>query len=152
VEKHRFKIPHYRLKLVRDRTVSYPVCKAQSSHSAAAIFHALLDDSDRERMAVLYLSASCAPLGLETVAVGGVSGVAVTVRDVLKGAIVANASSFLICHNHPGGNPAPSAEDIEFTKHIVEGARAIGLPMVDHIITCANGQHRSFYDMGILPT
>jgi DNA repair protein RadC len=81
---------------------------------------------------------------------GGLSGVAVRPADVLKGVILSNAASFILGHNHPGGDPTPSSEDREFTRTIEAAAKAIGIPMVDHIVTSPNGRHRSFYALGLL--
>ena len=55
-------------------------------------------------------------------------------REVFREAIKENASSIVICHNHPSGNCAPSDEDIETTKYLIEASNLIGIPILDHII------------------
>jgi DNA repair proteins len=47
---------------------------------------------------------------------------------------VSTSASVLIAHNHPSGNPEPSAEDIAITKQIVESGKIIGIPVHDHVI------------------
>jgi len=137
------KIVQYRVKLIAERRVSYathghPFASDHCRHSAeaAAIMHALLDDSDRERVAVLYLDSQSAPMGCEIVAVGGLSSCTVDVREIFKGAIVAGASAIVLGHNHLGGNPEPSDEDRDLTRAVRAAAKVIGIPLVDHLIVC----------------
>lgn len=52
----------------------------------------------------------------------------------MKPAILSNAASILIGHNHPSGNPKPSHEDIEVTKRLMEVGKILGIELLDHII------------------
>ena len=81
---HRFAVPVYRLRLVRERVLHYAVEHCGSAHHAAQILHAELDDSDRERVVVIAVNGRNVPVGVETVAVGGLHGCGVAPRDVLK--------------------------------------------------------------------
>jgi DNA repair protein RadC len=144
-------IPHYRLRLVSDRAVSYARGHVNDASSAAAVLHALLDDADREHIVAIYLSARNVPIGCETVAVGGLSMCAVAPRDLLKGAVVANAHALVIGHNHPSGrDPAPSDEDIAFTTAMKRAADVVGIPLVDHVIVSPDGRHASLFELGLL--
>ncbi|MBW4526842.1 MAG: hypothetical protein KME18_16915 [Phormidium tanganyikae FI6-MK23] len=51
-------------------------------------------------------------------------------------------SSAIVAHNHPSGNTEPSAEDITLTRQLLEGARFLGIPILDHLIL-GNGTHLS---------
>ena len=55
-------------------------------------------------------------------------------REVMKSAILSNAASIIVGHNHPSGKAEPSKEDIEVTKRLVEAGKIIGIDVLDHII------------------
>jgi DNA repair protein RadC len=73
-------------------------------------------------------------LSWETVSLGTLSTSVVHPREVFKGAILANAASIILCHNHPSGDPKPSAEDIAITKRLAEAGKILGIDVLDHII------------------
>jgi DNA repair protein RadC len=88
----------------------------------------------RERFVVFWLDASNKVIGFEIVTEGTLNSSLVHPREVFRGAIVATAAAIIVAHNHPSGNPEPSAEDVEITKQLVESGRTIGIPVHDHII------------------
>lgn len=55
-------------------------------------------------------------------------------RDVLRFVIVANASSFIVAHNHPSQDPLPSFEDIKLTKQLSKLSQILQIPLLDHVI------------------
>lgn len=70
-----------------------------------------------------------------TIAKGGVNAVAFAPRDLFRALLaVDGAASFIMAHNHPTGDPTPSAEDWELTRRVAEGARLLGLPLCDHVV------------------
>jgi DNA repair protein RadC len=73
------------------------------------------------------------------VCVGGGHGLAVTARDVLRHALIEGAAAFVLVHNHPSGNPEPSALDLRFTERIVAAAAGIELPLLDHVVVTTSG-------------
>jgi DNA repair protein RadC len=68
---------------------------------------------------------------------------------VFKAALLLNAASLIIAHNHPSGDPAPSREDREVTRAIAEAGGILDIPLHDHVIV---GEERyfSFKDAGLL--
>jgi DNA repair protein RadC len=60
---------------------------------------------------------------------------------VFKTACMLSASSIIVAHNHPSGDPAPSREDIEITKKLAEAGKMIGIELLDHVII---GQDRNY--------
>lgn len=143
------KIPQYRVKLVREKTVRYrsPVSQA---FDAAKILHAMLDDSDREKVCVIYLNGRNEPIGCEVVGIGGLSSCGVQPRDILRGAILAASAGFIMGHNHPSGDPKPSDDDIALTHCVRAAAEVVGVPLLDHVIVSPNGRHCSFLERGLL--
>jgi DNA repair protein RadC len=73
------------------------------------------------------------------VAKGGLHGLGVRAADPLRAALRADASAMILVHNHPSGDPTPSAEDVAFTASVTTAARAVGLPLVDHVIVAREG-------------
>jgi DNA repair protein RadC len=73
------------------------------------------------------------------VAQGGAHGCALTTRDVLGPALRDAASAILLVHNHPSGDPRPSAEDIGMTRALMAACEVVGLPLLDHVIVARGG-------------
>lgn len=94
-----------------------------------------------ETLAVLLLDIRLSLIALETIAVGTVAHVSVEAREVFSPAVTARASSVVLAHNHPSGDPEPSPEDANFTRAMVEAGRVLNIDVVDHLIVTP----RSYY-------
>lgn len=70
-------------------------------------------------------------------------------REVFKAAIVAGAAALILAHNHPSGDPTPSADDRNVTDQLVAAGRLLDLPVHDHIII-GDGRYTSFAEAGLL--
>ena len=70
---------------------------------------------------------------------GGVHACALTVRDVLRPMVREGAAAFVLVHNHPGGDPCPSSEDLAFTRRITPAAKTLGMVLVDHVVVAREG-------------
>ena len=57
-------------------------------------------------------------------------------REIMKVAILSNAASLILGHNHPSNDPSPSQEDVQVTKRIVKAGQLLGIDVLDHIIVC----------------
>ncbi|MDD5244111.1 MAG: JAB domain-containing protein, partial [Syntrophorhabdaceae bacterium] len=73
-------------------------------------------------------------IGLSTVSIGTLNASLVHPREVFKDAIRHSASSVVIAHNHPSGDPEPSEEDLKITRRLVESGKILGIEVLDHII------------------
>jgi len=104
---------------------------------------------DHEELWTLVLDGRHGLRAARRVASGGVHGLHVGVRDVLRVVLREAASAFILVHNHPSGDPQPSDEDVAFTKAVTEGAVAVGTPLIDHIIV-ARQRSSSLLDLGLL--
>jgi len=86
---------------------------------------------------------------IHVVSVGTVNRTMIHPRDVFGEAIRENAAAVILCHNHPSGRCDPSKEDIETTNELLDAARILGIPILDHIIIdCEN--YFSFMEHGLL--
>ena len=96
-----------------------------------------------EQFHVLYLDRKNRIISDELLSTGTVDHVPVYPREVIKRALMLNASALILIHNHPSGDPTPSMADIEMTKKIVDAGQRLGVAVHDHIIVGRKG-HVSF--------
>jgi DNA repair protein RadC len=87
-----------------------------------------------ESMVMITLDTKNNITGLFTVSQGSLNSSIVHPREIYKRAILQNAASIIIAHNHPSGDTTPSQEDIAVTKRISEAGKLLGIELLDHII------------------
>lgn len=80
---------------------------------------------------------------------GTVSFTPVFPREVVKRALILNASALIVAHNHPSGDPKPSRDDIETTHELKAAAKALEIELHDHVVI-GHGKHASFRSLGLL--
>ena len=102
--------------------------------AAIRVMSSFLKDMDREIFCVVNLQEDLRPINMETVSVGVLNGALVHPREVMKSAILSNAASIMLVHNHPSGVPEPSKGDIDQTEKLLDAAQACGLGLLDHVI------------------
>jgi len=105
--------------------------------------------SDREMFFIVFLNTRNRMLDYVVHTVGTIDSSAVYARDVIRSAVIHNASSIIICHNHPSGDPEPSACDKEITRALIAAFEIIGIKILDHIVM-GNGRYFSFEDEGLI--
>ncbi len=82
---------------------------------------------------------------------GNLTSSIVDVKDIVREATLRSASSIILVHNHPSGEPEPSKEDINTTKLVIEACKLIGIKVLDHIIIGKNhNNYASFYQLGLI--
>jgi DNA repair protein RadC len=104
---------------------------------------------DQEQLWVLCLDGRHGLITAKQVAEGGVHGLHVGVRDVLRAVLREGTSAFIMLHVHPSGDPTPSDEDIAFTKALIAATKHVGTPLLDHVIVTRT-KFRSMSDLGLL--
>ncbi|MGH2772143.1 MAG: JAB domain-containing protein [Actinomycetota bacterium] len=102
-----------------------------------------------EKVLVVVLNKANKPLRIVTLTSGSQDSCLMPVRDALAAVLRHGGVGFAIAHNHPSGNPTPSAEDIFLTKEMLAGAKAVGLRLVDHLVVGA-GSWCSLNESGYL--
>jgi DNA repair protein RadC len=125
--------------------------KLPDRHAVEAWARPRLATIDHEELWVLALDGRNGLRAARRVASGGVHGLHVAPRDVLRHALREAASAFVLVHNHPSGDPTPSSEDLAFTSAVLHGGSAVGTPMLDHVIV-ARRRCVSMLDSGFLGT
>ena len=102
-----------------------------------------------EQFKAVFLNRANKVLGILEVSTGGVSGTVADPKVIFVAAIKANASSFLVAHNHPSGNLCPSRSDIDLTRKLRDGGKLLEIQLLDHLIVTVEGYY-SFADEGAL--
>jgi len=146
---HSSYVPRYRITLVREPGYSAPSRTIADSQAAALALRPLFEGLDREQFAVCCLDAKHAIIGVNVVSTGSLTLSIVHPREVFKLAILTNAAALICVHNHPSGDPTPSAEDRALTKRLKEGADLLGIALLDHVIL-GEDRNYSFADQGAL--
>ncbi len=106
-------------------------------------------EKDQEHFLVVDLNGAHEIIEIRIITKGLVNRTLVHPREIYREAIVNNASTIILIHNHPSGNYEPSTEDIEITKRIKNAGVIIGIEVLDHIIIARRG-HYSFLEEGKL--
>lgn len=143
-------VPLFTCSLVRDGSVRADDRIVDCAKAAAAIVRAVVGDADRENFVVVALDARRRAIGVQIVSVGTLSASLVHPREVFKPAILLGAAAIVVSHNHPSGDPAPSAEDKECTRRLVRAGELMGIPVADHVIIGAGEEFFSFREGGLI--
>jgi DNA repair protein RadC len=146
---------------LRELTIRYSVKKdgdgvpvavarrVTTAKECAEVFGALLQDQSTEVFGILCLSTKLQVIAFHEVSRGSLDSTLVHPREVFKAAILANASAIVLAHNHPSGDPTPSADDLVLTARLVEAGSILGIDVLDHIVI-GDGRWISFVDLGRL--
>ncbi|MBL0057506.1 MAG: DNA repair protein RadC [Chitinophagaceae bacterium] len=133
----------------RDESLFLEKPVIRSSTDLAGLLRSLLKDHLYEVFAVVFLNQANKVNHFEIISRGGITGTVADPRIILKKALAHNATSLVLCHNHPSGNLQPSRADEQLTQKIREAALLFDIRLLDHIIVSEEGYY-SFADEGNL--
>jgi DNA repair protein RadC len=136
--------------MVKEKNVYYENKTIRSPRDGADIIRQFIGDMDREVFVVACLDIKNKVANITTVSMGSLNASIVHPREVFKTAILSNAGSIIIGHNHPSGNPEPSFEDIGVTKRLVEAGKLLGIEILDHVIIGDDGNFTSLAEKRML--
>lgn len=125
-----------KLKMIKESSLLYKERRIKSPEDASLLFKQFLDGADREYFIVLCLDIKNQPTAINVCHIGSLNSSIVHPREVLKPAIISNAASIIVAHNHPSNDPTPSREDLEVTKRLIEAGKVVGIDVLDHLIVC----------------
>ncbi|WP_441285632.1 JAB domain-containing protein [Sorangium sp. KYC3313] len=114
----------------------------------ARFFHATLAPLVHEEVWIVALDVHDRARGARMISRGGLLSASVRPADVLRAALELGAVTFVMAHNHPGGDPAPSADDVLLTQEIEHAAHLIDVPLRDHVIVTPAGRYSSVFRTG----
>lgn len=147
-----YRIPIYRVQLVRDGSQKVERKKVSQPAIAAEVLWQFLEGADREHFVVVLLDTQNQIIGIHTVTVGTLDASLVHPREIFKAAILANSAAILLAHNHPSGDPTPSAEDRSVTRLLVDAGVALGIEVLDHLVLGDAPRYYSFQEAGQMPS
>ena len=129
-----YRIPAFRLSLVRESTETADKKCITGPRDCFEILRSYLEGSYREHFVIFMLDTKNRIIGLNTVSVGDMSSSICHPRETFKAAIIAGAASIILGHNHPSGDPTPSADDVGVTKRLMQAGEILGIDVLDHIV------------------
>lgn len=119
--------------------------------AAIRVMHDFLKDMDRELVCVVNLQSDLKPINMNIVSIGALRESMIHPRELMKSAILSNANSIMMIHNHPSGNLEPSREDILVTDRIHQVGELLGIQLTDHIIVGKGNEYYSFHEKDKMP-
>ncbi|MEX5213510.1 MAG: DNA repair protein RadC [Nitrospiraceae bacterium] len=132
------------------RALAQPLSTGQPIRSSRDVFHAYapqLRDLRHETFRLLLLDAKHALIRETVISEGTLTASLVHPREVFSVAVLESAAAVICVHNHPSGDPTPSAEDRTLTRRLQEAGEVLGIPVLDHIVI-GDGRYVSFADQG----
>jgi hypothetical protein len=142
-------VPIYKLLMVKDSAIRATIPnRVKQPADIYNLLTAYSQDLDREHLIVILLDTKNAVIGINTVTIGSLNTAVVTMREIFKPAILANAAAIIVSHNHPSGDPTPSAEDVAVTRQIVDAGKLLSIDVLDHIV-CGDSRWVSLKERGL---
>ena len=143
-------VPIFTTRLVKETVLSFRSrTRLTTPQDVATILTEYFEDRDREEFLVCVLDNAGTLTALSCISVGGIASSIVEPRQVFKVAILTNAASLILAHNHVSGNPEPSDADLRITRQLVEAGKIIGIAVHDHLII-VDGGYVSLAERGLL--
>ena len=105
-----------------------------SPADAANLLMAEMSTLEQEHMRVLLLDTKHRVLASPTVYKGNVNTAVIRVGELFRDAVKLNCPAMIVAHNHPSGDPTPSAEDVSVTRQLTEAGKLLGIDVLDHIV------------------
>lgn len=131
----------------RIRMESGPI---RGSEGVVELVRPLYEGLDQERMTAIGMDARNVPMFAAHISTGSRTASLCHPVDVFRPAVIAGASSLILVHNHPSGDPTHSRDDVEVTCRLHDAGRILGVELVDHIIL-GHECYTSFVDSGLRP-
>ena len=138
------------LELGRRLLATMPVERPQIASPADAA-NMLLSEMgllEQEHLRVILMDTRGRVIRIPTVYIGSLNTSVVRVGELFKQAIRDNAAAVIVVHNHPSGDPQPSAEDVAVTREIIRAGKLLDIPVMDHIVI-GRGRYVSLKERGL---
>lgn len=140
-------VPSVPFRIMEVQEIKFPVRISQPDDVLNAVKDFKL--ADRECFILLFLDTKNVIIDREVISVGTVDAAAVYPREVLRSAILKNAGSVIMAHNHPSGDCTPSAADKQITRDLIAGLLLAQVRVLDHVIFAGDKSY-SFQEEGIM--
>ena len=140
------------IKAVADRYLKKKLIGKKPLNNSKELFEYLyhnMREKSRENFKVIFLDAKNNVIAIETLFQGTLTASSVYPREVVKAALNQHAAALIFAHNHPSGDPEPSAEDISITQQLVFACKTMGITVHEHLVI-GNNNYFSFADQGYI--
>lgn len=121
----------------------------RTNEDVACLIMERLRYEKKEHFLSILLNTKGEVIEIDTVSIGELTSTLVHPREVFKRATRQSAASIILAHNHPSGDPAPSRQDIETTRRLIECGKLMGINILDHIII-GNGTFTSLKALNLM--
>ena len=129
-----YRLPRYRVTLVREGCSHTGVKHIHAPEDVHNILAAEYADAVVETAMMLALDTKNKVIGIFEISRGSLNASIIHPRDIFQRAILVNAASVILAHNHPSGDPTPSPEDVALTKKLVDAGKVMDITVLDHVI------------------
>jgi DNA repair protein RadC len=129
-----YEIPVFRVSLVKEAKLKTSEESFRDPRSLSKVLSKYFHGLDREHFIVVSLNSANQIIGINTVSIGSLNQSIVHPRETFKAAILCNAASIILAHNHPSGNTKPSQEDRDVTDRLMKAGELLEIKVLDHII------------------
>lgn len=127
------------VRLVKEKEATYDGVELRKGTDVARFLQDHMRDLDREHFLVLTVNTRNRLISFSVAAIGTLDAVMIKPREIFKVAILQNAHSVILAHNHPSGDPCPSDNDLEVTETLIDAGRILQIPVLDHVVLGSEG-------------
>lgn len=110
-----------------------------------------MDTLVQEQLRILLLDTKSRVLSCEVIYQGTIHSIAIRAAEVLRPAVLVNAPTLIVVHNHPSDDPSPSAEDVRTTETLIAAGDLLEIAVLDHVVLGRDGRYISLQERGLLP-
>ena len=142
-------VKRIRLRQVREGQLKFAGDRINKPTDVYDAVKSYYNGADREILSVLCLDAQNQPVCFNVASIGSQNTTRTRPAEILKVAIVTNASGLILIHNHPSGCLEPSPEDLEFTRAMQRASELVGVELYDHLVFADDG-FTSLRERGLL--
>ncbi len=144
-----YRIPVLRVSMVRERTLDSRSWKISDPSDVYDLVGPMMAGMEREMILSVLLDTKQVVLAVNVVSIGDLASSIANPREILKPAILAGASGFILVHNHPSGDPTHSQEDVAVTRRMMQAAQIMAIDFHDHVIV-GDGVWSSLKQKGVM--
>ena len=142
-------LPICTVRLIKEGALVCDRKTIKTPEDAHRILQGYFADLPCEHFIVMLLNTKNRVTAVSPVSTGSLNASIVHPRELFQRAILGNAASLILAHNHPSGDPTPSPEDVELTKRLVDAGKLLDITVLDHIII-GDGCFVSLKERGVL--
>jgi DNA repair protein RadC len=139
-----------KIQMIKDGSIEYGKNPISKPEDLAELGLKFLKNADREMFILVCLNAKNFINCIHLVSIGTLDKAVLSPREVMKAALLSNASSIAFIHNHPSGDAEPSPEDVSLTRRLASCADLFEIRVLDHVIVADDGRYESFLKKNIL--